>query len=239
VLCLYFAFRSIPLVEQQLLPPLVAGSSPSLRSQHLWLNGALQVASLLPASCLMIAILIPLYRLCRGPRTSAVRGRTECGWCEYELRGLREPRCPECGHALGDPGPDAAGLLPPGARRASILSGALAYGAWVWFFIAALLASAIVLASINSLVQAAIRMLSQNPPGRDASPDGAPTSPPESVGWILGSLMIAVAGAVTLWMYEFSAHHDMRRSGRCWCRVCGNELRDLTQPICPRCATPI
>lgn len=31
------------------------------------------------------------------PRTPGV---TTCGWCGYALRGLREPRCPECGRAI-------------------------------------------------------------------------------------------------------------------------------------------
>ena len=28
------------------------------------------------------------------------RGVTTCGWCGYALRGLEEPRCPECGRAI-------------------------------------------------------------------------------------------------------------------------------------------
>ena len=35
-----------------------------------------------------------------GRAPARTRGVTTCGWCGYALRGLREPRCPECGRPI-------------------------------------------------------------------------------------------------------------------------------------------
>ena len=44
-----------------------------------------------------------VYGLCaRYERTRVLgyRGETRCGWCGYGLKGLQEPRCPECGRDI-------------------------------------------------------------------------------------------------------------------------------------------
>ena len=39
-------------------------------------------------------------RSAAGPDLGAVREEVRCPLCEYDLRGLAEPRCPECGYAF-------------------------------------------------------------------------------------------------------------------------------------------
>jgi hypothetical protein len=42
---------------------------------------------------------LAIYHALRGPNPTT-RGETYCGGCGYRLKGLTEPRCPECGRSL-------------------------------------------------------------------------------------------------------------------------------------------
>jgi len=42
----------------------------------------------------------------RRMRTKIRRLEGRCEKCNYDLRGLPEPRCPECGTPFTPPGPD-------------------------------------------------------------------------------------------------------------------------------------
>lgn len=43
-----------------------------------------------------VALALPVYHALR-PRKRLIDGNTWCGQCGYLLKGLVEPRCPECG----------------------------------------------------------------------------------------------------------------------------------------------
>jgi hypothetical protein len=57
-----------------------------------------------------------LYRLLRGRPLPPDADKTVCGWCQHELRGISTPVCAECGHRIGDTGPDEHGSLPLSRR---------------------------------------------------------------------------------------------------------------------------
>ncbi len=51
------------------------------------------------AFCQAIGIGVFLW-LSRMPRIEGIAGETTCRKCGYILRGIREPRCPECGERI-------------------------------------------------------------------------------------------------------------------------------------------
>ena len=59
-----------------------------------------------------VAISSQLYRLLRGKPLPKDTENTRCGWCQHELRGISTPACGECGHRIGDQGPDEQGQFP-------------------------------------------------------------------------------------------------------------------------------
>ncbi len=55
--------------------------------------------------------MIPLYNIRADTSVTTARAghrrRNECVQCGYSLRGLTEPRCPECGMAFDTPANEA------------------------------------------------------------------------------------------------------------------------------------
>jgi hypothetical protein len=81
-------FRSVVQLEAHLFD----GSKTSLDEQIGW-----AVAWVLPY-CLLLLVVFGLLTVC-FPRDAA-GGETLCRKCGYNLRGISEPRCPECGERI-------------------------------------------------------------------------------------------------------------------------------------------
>jgi hypothetical protein len=158
--------------------------------------------------CLGSAFL--LYRYLRGVRRPRNIERTQCGWCGHELRGITEPVCPECGHKIGDRGPDKDGLLPPGLTRNRKVAVSMGFFCAVTSIVA------------DAMATWALRALNQDP-----------------ADLIIFPFALFFGCAAALLVYEVSAQRDLLVSGRAWCRVCGSELIALTEPVCPTCHTKI
>lgn len=79
----YIWFAVVSIIRTGFLPPLPASLIPS-------------IMLLLPPGFLALAYVV---RSLRGFQPDP-EGLTRCGHCGYALRGLTEPRCPECGHAF-------------------------------------------------------------------------------------------------------------------------------------------
>lgn len=151
-----------------------------------------------------------VYRLFRGGRLPEGGGKTKCGWCEHELRGIPVPVCAECGHRIGDQGPDERGEKPLGLQwgfrlRVLLLLHTTFFAIWVGVPIFAAL--------ILSLVIRAASVL----------------------GVAIFSIAFLLALAITLRSYEEAARYQLSRSGLAWCRRCRSELRNLSEPVCPKC----
>lgn len=162
-----------------------------------------------------------LYRLLRGRPLPPETENTVCGWCQHDLRGISSPVCAECGHRIGDTGPDEHGILPLSRRwprRLATLT-LLPLVFWITTFAAAFVAS----------------LLWRFVTGKPGIVGIGGAAGPFNV------MPIAVfpGVAVTLAFYEEFLQFDLRHSGRAWCRTCKGELRDLAEPVCPRCGTGI
>ena len=95
------------------------------RATPLWASLIINIPPLaiLMLSCVGVALVA--YEMLRGRRHPKTSDRTRCGWCEHELRGISVPACSECGHRIGERGPDNRGELPVGRQWAYRLRGFL------------------------------------------------------------------------------------------------------------------
>ena len=159
-----------------------------------------------------------LYRLVRGSPLPPDEPTTTCGWCRHELHGISEPVCPECGHRVGDRGPDGSGAFPPSRR---------AQRRWAvvvllpTMFLATTFATAIVVSLAGGVVAGVVPALAALTGFR--------------------SIYVAVFPGLVmaLLLYEAVLQFDLRHGGRAWCRACKRELRALVEPACPHCGTRI
>lgn len=196
----------------------VVSSTPSGttidRATPLWASLIIDIVPIVILTLFTAGMSLLTYRLLRGRRLPEVSEKTKCGWCEHELRGISVPVCSECGHRIGDQGPDEQGRLPPGLR----------WGPWLRTLVAM---HATFFLAWASIAMVAALILSFVIPG--ATMGG------------FGSLSITflLAMAITLLSNEKAAQHRLSRSGLAWCRKCRNELRDLTAPVCPSCGERI
>lgn len=193
----------------------IAGVSP------VWARLVVMGAPLVAFVLIPLGVTTVLYRLLRGRPLPPDTENTTCGWCQHELRGISTPTCSECGHRIGDKGPDELGIVPLSRRMPRRLA------TWtllpMFFFIATMLAAA----GISLLIRLVI--------GKDSI---------VGMGGGAGKLNVMPIAvfpglAITLAFYEAFLQFDLRNSGRAWCRVCKGELRDLVKPVCPSCGTPV
>lgn len=154
------------------------------------------------------------YRLFRGRRLPEVAEKTKCGWCEHELRGISVPICAECGHRIGDQGPDEQGQRPLGLQWRQRLRGLLLVNAMFFLTWAAI---PIIAALILNFI--------------------VPGASVHGIGIFFVTFLLALP--ITLRSYEAAVQHQLSRSGLAWCRKCRNELRDLNDPSCPHCGERI
>ena len=174
---------------------------------------ALQIAAVTIGG---VGVSLCLHRWFRGKRLHEFAEITTCGWCRHELRGISIPICSECGHRVGDMGPDEQGLLPmvrqPGYRwRVLIL-----------LHVVFLLMTAVSVAVIGIVMRLILRGI------------GGSFS---SVVVFLPAFFVALEA--TLVCYEASADYALAHSGRAWCRHCQGELPNLVEPVCPSCGAKI
>ena len=163
-----------------------------------------------------LVVSLLLYRGLRGKRSPEAGGITRCGWCEHELRGISVPACSECGHRIGDQGPDEHGQVPLVLQRGYRLRVLLLLCAT--FFVAVA-----IFASVGGMIL------------KRVYPNSSSDIPDAIVQ--LTSFFLALRATIA--SYEASAQYDLARCGRAWCRVCKGELRQLTSPVCPTCGTNI
>jgi hypothetical protein len=184
----------------------------------LWLNGKVgqTTAAVFAAAVDISAIAIGcvgasalFYRLLRGAPLPELTEHTRCGWCRHELRGISQPVCPECGHTIGDRGPDKDGQMPPGYRARLMLP----------VLILAFFPAAVVFVAIPAGIFVYLLV-----------PGGTLTGRVPTFAVLLLSI------AATLTFYEAFLQFILAHTGRCWCSACGHELRNLQEPVCPACA---
>ena len=198
-----------------LAPPQSSGtaSAPALRN---WALGIILALQGVIVTFIGYSISLWLYTRLRGPRLPDTDGKTKCGWCQHELRGISVPICSECGHRIGHRGPDEEGELPVALRRG--------HGIRVFIFIYSLfLALSSVFAVLGGV---AFSLFGHHGNALLGGP-------------FFTLMVILLALRVTLGAYELSAQFDLAQSGRSWCRKCSAELRDLAEPICPTCGERI
>ncbi|HET6251263.1 MAG TPA: serine/threonine-protein kinase [Tepidisphaeraceae bacterium] len=177
------------------------------------------VLALMPLGSLVLAgvvFTILLYKTLRGKPLPADSENTRCGWCQHELRGITEPICSECGHRIGDRGPDEEGLVPLNrrpSRRFMII---------VLLPVAFLLTTALARFAMKAVELLLFRRLSSL-----------------LLENILGFASLFFGAAAVVLLYEASLRLTMTHSGRAWCRGCKAELRDLAKPVCPACGLEI
>jgi serine/threonine protein kinase len=184
------------------------------RVTPLWASLLINIPPLLILTIACVGVTLLCYWLLRGRRLPQAGDRTRCGWCEHELRGISIPACSECGHRIGDRGPDDRGELPVGRQWAYRLRGLLLCLA---IFFLAWAAIAVSGALILSLII----------PGASMK------------GPALFFVTFFIALVITVQSYEAAAQYWLSHSGRAWCRKCKVELRDLSEPICPACGERI
>ncbi len=196
-------------------PPQSQGSAsaPALRN---WALGIILALQGIIVTFIGYSVSLWLYTRLRGPRLPEPDGKTKCGWCQHELRGISVPVCSECGHRIGHRGPDEEGELPVALRRG--------HGIRVFIFIYSLfLALSSVFAVLGGV---AFSLFGHHGNALLGGP-------------FFTLMVILLALRVTLGAYELSAQFDLAQSGRSWCRKCSGELRDLVEPICPTCGERI
>jgi len=209
-LTVLFAKAMEPLVRLVLGVPHNNKSFP--REVGVLICEALLTLSLTTLTCPLVSVLV--FRLTRGPRHARVGERTACGWCKHELSGLSQPICPECGHRIGDRGPDPHGHRPTGLTwswRTRVL---------VLMIVVGLCAAILTWGTLNAVLR------------RFATPYAI-----AQLIFFVTSLLAGTAGALLI--YERAADLALYVSGRSWCGVCAAELKDLTEPICPKCHAKI
>jgi hypothetical protein len=184
------------------------------RATPLWASLIINIPPLLVLTVACVGVTLLTYGLLRGRRLPKASGRTRCGWCEHELRGISVPACSECGHRIGNRGPDDRGELPIGRQWAYRLRGFLVLLA-IFFLAWAAIAVSVALILSVLIPGASLR------------------------GPALFFLPFLIALAITLGSYEAAAQYWLSHSGRAWCRKCMAELRDLSEPVCPVCGERI
>lgn len=182
----------------------------------LWAKMAYMLPLEVIVSIAGFAISLWLYTRLRGQRLPEADGKTKCGWCQYELRGISVPLCSECGHRIGHSGPDEEGQVPLALRRGHRVR--------VFIFMYTLfLALSSVFAVFGGIVFSLIGHHSN-------ALLGGPL-------FTLAVILFALRG--TIGAHELSAQFDLVQSGRSWCRKCNGELHDLVEPLCPDCGERI
>jgi serine/threonine-protein kinase len=177
------------------------------------------VLMLAPLGALMILALgagTLAYRWLRGTPLPKDTENTLCGWCQHELRGVSAPLCTECGHRIGDQGPDEQGMLPLSRRRNRRLV--------MWlnlplFFLVGIIVTRILV----GVVSAAAHI--------------PPTGP--LVEFTNLFLVVFLGLSATLAFHEGFLQFNLAHCGRAWCRVCRGELKNLVEPVCPTCGERI
>lgn len=166
-----------------------------------------------------VCVSVFLYRMIRRVPLPPDTESTRCGWCQHELRGIQTPVCAECGHRIGDRGPDEQGMVPLGRRwpRRFAAWSLLPMAFAIFTFIAAMVVSLVVRVVVGQFGVVGIG------------------------GGVYNVIPLAVFPglAMTLAFYEGFLQFDIRYSGRAWCRFCKSELRDLLEPVCPQCGRRI
>ena len=196
-------------------PPQSQGSAsaPVLRN---WALGIILAMQGVIVTFIGYSVSLWLYTRLRGPRLPDADGKTKCGWCQHELRGISVPLCSECGHQIGHRGPDEEGDLPVALRRG--------HGLRVFIFIYTLfLTLSLVFAVLGGVISSLIGHHGNALLG----------------GPFFTLMVILLALRATIGAHEMGAQVDLVQSGRSWCRKCSAELRDLVEPNCPACGERI
>jgi hypothetical protein len=188
----------------------------SIHISSRWINSIQAVVPIIAVDLCCIGTGSFLYRLLRGTPTPPLLDHTACGWCRHELHGITQPLCPECGHRIGDRGPDEHGQFPPGFRGARRLMIPILL---LSFFYPAMVVVAMPLLIILRFVA----------PGSSGAITGI--VPIFIITWLATMLVNA--------FYEAFLQLDLTHSGRCWCRICGGDLQNLIEPVCPACSSGI
>lgn len=198
--------------------PTLSSSTPSGTTLYhdtpLWASLIINFPPMFLLTIACVGVTLLTYWLLRGRRLPEAGERIKCGWCAHELRGVSTPSCSECGHRIGDRGPDDRGALPEGRQWGYRLRGLvvlLAIFFLGWMGIA--------------LFEATI--LGHIIPGATVK------------GPVLFFVPFFIALLITVRSYESAAQYWLSHSGRAWCRKCKAELRELSEPICPACGERI
>jgi hypothetical protein len=217
--CIYITWRIVIWVEIHLCHiQEIAVKGPFTYSDvtPLWARAAENMVPSFAFVVLAVGGAAIVYRLVRGVTLPSDPGKTICGWCRHELRGISAPVCSECGHRIGDQGPDEDRMVPRGRRRTRWIMRLIAIPFVFWFGM-----------GMVSAITATLFHL------------GVPQMPRTFSHFSTLFVQTCFATLPNLVLYEWYLRSDFRWSGRAWCRKCRSELCDLIKPICPTCGTSI
>lgn len=158
-----------------------------------------------------VPMTLGLWLFARAALRPARDGITLCGWCGYTLVGLREPRCPECGVAIGA---RPSGPV-PGSRARRVIWGRLSWALPVFMI------------AFTAIHEGLIRPLGIPEPG--ATLTGVATI-------ILGHLPPFGLALLVAWWF---ARGLVWPRGVTRCGHCGEVLRSLPGGVCESCGRPI
>jgi hypothetical protein len=152
--------------------------------------------------------------------------QTRCGWCGYILCGLMEPRCPECGLAIGERGAVGERVLVR-AVLPRLGAGLLSLA----FFVG--------LTWVMRPVQTVLERSLSNPWPVSWSSLGT-TWFPQAWATIIRfapgiPLTLVLPLAVALVVYHHVVFPAAWRDGRTRCGHCARVLPKLREPVCPAC----
>ncbi len=146
----------------------------------------------------LLGFWVYLKRALLRPRPDGV---TRCGWCGYELAGLKEARCPECGVEIGGE---------PGER------GGQAWTAWKWWrgLVVRMAGAWAVFPAIEGLLFLGVIATLRVP---------APTANMRGVVTIVATHVPAFVAALVA--FHFLARGMAGLRGKTWCGGCGKEMK--------------
>ena len=154
-----------------------------------------------------------LYRFFRGRPLPNDTENTRCGWCQHELRGITMPVCSECGHRIGDQGPDEDGNVPQSRRWSRRVTG------WITYPLVALAITGIVKLAASAVIIGIVFAFHLS------------TKVDREQNYVFAFLVLFIGLTFGLAIYEGLIQLDLTHSGRAWCRACKSELKDLTEPV--------